>query len=108
MGLVVAKAIRNFHCDFHDAPCEDSRCKRGTCVPEKEGEEAFRQHLPSPAAAPEDREWSRAFKKERRAVIRLVCRLNKVKYSAALGKKYLNDHRVVTEAIRRMGQRSKL
>jgi len=57
---------------------------------------------------PADEEWDLVFVKERRKVIRLVCRLNRVRYSQVVAKKYLNEPSVVAEALRRMRQKSQL
>jgi hypothetical protein len=77
-------------------------------VPAEEGEKAFRQCLPRAAIKGADQERYWQFIKECRAVMKLTCRLNKVRYSAAISNKYLNDERVVVEALRRMRQKSKL
>jgi hypothetical protein len=105
--LGVSKVTRDYYCEFLDALCNDSRCKLGDCVPAEEVARAFRR-LPRAAYTPADLEWVRLFIIQRQAVMKLICRRNKIRYSAAIAKKYLNDPRIVAEALRRMRQKSKL
>jgi len=33
---MIDQVVRDFHCDFRNAPCNNPDCKKGLCVPERE------------------------------------------------------------------------
>ena len=103
--------MAELYCEFNKADCRDNRCTTRLCAVSKDCEEAFRRllpfrlYFPKDTDAVEDRNWILAFLKERRAVMKLACRQSHVKYTLAVSRKYLNDERVIFEALRRVGRR---
>jgi len=103
--------MTELHCEFNEASCSDNRCTTGYCAVSKDCEEAFRRRLPftdyfpKNTEAAEARIWMLAFLRERKAVMRLVCRQSGIRYTAAVARNYINDPRVIFEAIRRIGRK---
>ena len=104
--LKMEKVVR--YCSFNRKNCVDQRCLEDHCVVAKECENAFKRlapyrfYFPKDSNAKPERIWMLAFLKERRAVIRLTCRQSGIRYSAAISRRYLNDERVIFEALRRI------
>jgi hypothetical protein len=101
----MAKVLRNFHCAFNDAQCNDSRCRKDRCAPQQDEEAAFRTFAPPTPHSPEESERARAFARECREVVKLVCRLNKVRPTKEIIARHLNHHKVIAEAMRRLSQK---
>lgn len=102
-GRALNKMVRNFRCDFKEAPCDDPRCKLGHCAPEHEINLEYKRAGPisshkTPHATADQRALIAAAKKFAKEILRA----KRIKPTPQLIAKVMELPKVLAEAQRRV------